>query len=85
MDGICGVKLLIRLSAEQVMKKLDAAVFANEFTTSQGRLDTRVYGFSIFFPNTEALYTPYYEVYVPLFVNATNWIDFLYAFFTGNK
>ncbi len=71
--------------AEQVMKKLDKSVFANEFTTSQGRLDTRVFGFSIFFPNTEPLYTPYYETYVQEFVNATNWVDFLYAFFAEKK
>ena len=71
--------------AGQVMQKLNAAVFANEFTSSQGRLETRVYGFSIFFPNTEALYTPFYEVYVPMFVNATGWVEFLYSFFTGNK
>lgn len=71
--------------ADQVMKKLEKAVFANEYTMDFGRLETRVYGFSIFFPNTEPLYTPNYPVYVPEFTNDTLWVDFLFAFFVGKK
>lgn len=67
--------------SQDLMNKLDVAVFAEAHTAKLGNLDARQFGLTINFPPNGQAYSTSYETYVPCFVQETSWFSFLMAYY----
>jgi len=73
----------IEAMALNVMTKLDIAVFSEEHTSNHGNLDIKQFGLTVNFPPNTQKYNVNYQTYVPCFVQETNWLSFLTAYYNA--
>lgn len=71
----------IEAMAQDVMSKLDTAVFTEEHTAKLGNLDAKQFGLTINFPPNAKKYSARYETYVPCFAEETSWLSFLMTYY----
>ena len=70
----------IEALSEDLMSKLDAAVFADAHTVKLGNLDAKQFGLTIYFPPNAQAYSTKYQTYIPCFVTETSWLSFLMTY-----
>lgn len=67
----------VRTLSTTLKQKIDAMVFAEDRTHSQGNLDKKQFGLTMNFPPNMQAYSSRYETYVPCFTTETTWLQFL--------
>lgn len=72
---------VVDMLALNLMKEIDAMVFAEDHINPQGNLDAKQFGLTINFPPNLQAYSSGYEMYVQCFVKETTWLNLLMTYY----